>query len=412
MRHRRRPVAALFAAAIALSPVTAIAESLPSAATGRVEAPAAAAAVVAPKPTPEKSGLVPTIKPRVDLVFALDTTGSMGGLIDGAKRKIWAIANEVASAQQKPEVRIGLVAYRDRGDAYVTQVVDLSDNLDAVYEKLMAFKADGGGDGPEDVNAALHDAVTKMSWSSDKKALKMVFLVGDAPPHMDYEQQVQWQQTAKIALKQNIYINTVQCGADQATTLTWREIAHAAEGRYAAIPQDGGVRVAAVTPYDAELSRLARELDETNFTYGRAEARREKVSSRKKADSYAAAAPMASSADRAVTKNKLNSGMKESEDLVSLADSVGGAGAALERVKAEDLPDELKGKDKAAQTAVIAENQAKRATVQKQITALAKKRDAHLAEEAKKAPAAAKDGFDSEVKSMVRAEGNAVGLTW
>ena len=95
-----------------------------------------------------------------------------------------------------------------------------------------------------------------------------------------------------------------------------------------------------------------------------------------------------------------------------LADNVGGATAALERVKADDLPDELKGKDKATQAAVIATNQAKRATVQKQITELAKKRDAHLADEAKKAPAAPKDAFDSEVKTMVRAEGNAVGLTW
>ncbi|HEY1100847.1 MAG TPA: vWA domain-containing protein, partial [Myxococcota bacterium] len=374
---RFRPVAAVFAAALVLSPVTAFAKSLAPAPT----TPPTTTPTTTKTPV-EKSGLVPTIKPRVDLVFVLDTTGSMGGLIDGAKRKIWAIANEVASAQQKPDVRIGLVAYRDRGDAYVTKVVNLSDNLDSIYEQLMAFQADGGGDGPEDVNEGLHDAVTKMAWSTDKKALKMVFLVGDAPPHMDYAQQVQWQQTAKLALKQNIYINTIQCGADDSTTLTWREIAHAAEGRYAAIPQDGGVRVAAATPYDAELARLAGELDATNFTYGGESVRREKTASRKKAESYAAAAPMASSADRAVAKNALGSGMKESEDLVTLADNVGGASAALSRVKADDLPDELKGKDKATQTKIIAENQTKRAAVQAKITALAKQRDQHLAEEA------------------------------
>lgn len=399
--RRLRPVAAIFAASLALSPLTAFAESLP---TAKAKTPATQPA--------EKSGLVPTIKPKVDLVFALDTTGSMGGLIDGAKRKIWAIANEVASAQQKPEVRIGIVAFRDRGDEYVTKIIPLNDNLDAVYEQLMALQVGGGGDGPEDVNSALSDAVTKMAWSSDKKALKMVFLVGDAPPHMDYEQQVQWQSTAKIALRSNIYINTVQCGADDVTTATWKDIAHAAEGRYAAIPQDGGVRVAATTPYDAELGRLARELDETNFTYGRERERQGKVASRRKADGYAAAAPMALSADRAVAKNATGSGMKASEDLVSLADSVGGAGAALDKVSTDDLPDELKGKAKAEQTAIIATNQAKRATVQKQITELAKKRDSHLVAEAKKAPSAPKDAFDSEVKEMVRSEGEKNGLTW
>jgi hypothetical protein len=406
MRHHR--FVAAFVATCAVSSLTtfaARAESLP-AAPGVRHAP-----VAAPSAPAEKSGLVPTIKPRVDLVFALDTTGSMGGLIDGAKRKIWAIANEVASAQQKPEVRIGLVAYRDRGDAYVTQVVPLTDDLDAVYTKLMSFTADGGGDGPEDVNSALHDAVTKMAWSADKKALKMVFLVGDAPPHMDYDQQVRWQTTAQLALKQNIYINTVQCGADVATTTTWREIAHAAEGRFAAIPQDGGVRVAEATPYDAELVRLGAELDATNFTYGRVAERMEQVASRKKAEGYAAAAPVAAAADRAVAKNKLNTGMKATDDLITLADSVGGAESALARVKSDELPDELRGKDKAQQKAIVEANQKKRAQVQQQIAELSKKRDQHLADAAKKTPAAT-DAFDGEVKGMVRAEGEALGLTW
>ena len=63
---------------------------------------------------------------RIDIVFVLDTTGSMSGLIQTAKEKIWSIASTMASAQQTPEIRIGLVAYRDRGDKYVTRVVDLS----------------------------------------------------------------------------------------------------------------------------------------------------------------------------------------------------------------------------------------------------------------------------------------------
>ena len=64
---------------------------------------------------------------RIDVVFVLDTTGSMGGLIQAAREKIWSIATTMASAQSAPEIRMGLVAYRDRGDAYVTRVVDLSE---------------------------------------------------------------------------------------------------------------------------------------------------------------------------------------------------------------------------------------------------------------------------------------------
>jgi Mg-chelatase subunit ChlD len=115
-------------------------------------------------------------KPKVDVVFVLDTTGSMGGLIQTAKEKIWSIATTMASAQQAPEIRIGLVAYRDRGDAYVTRVVDLSPDLDSVYATLMDFQARGGGDTPESVNKALYDAVHNMSWSQEDQAYQAIFL--------------------------------------------------------------------------------------------------------------------------------------------------------------------------------------------------------------------------------------------
>src|SRR5262249_17476322 len=97
----------------------------------------------------------PAPKPRVEVVFCLDTTGSMTGLIEGAKQKIWSINNQIASGKPTPDLKIGLVAYRDKGDAYVTKVIDLTDNLDAIHDQLKAFKAQGGGDTPESVNQAL-----------------------------------------------------------------------------------------------------------------------------------------------------------------------------------------------------------------------------------------------------------------
>ena len=64
----------------------------------------------------------PAKKPKIEVVFCLDTTGSMGGLIEGAKQKIWAISNQIAGGKPTPELKVGLVAYRDRGDAYITKV--------------------------------------------------------------------------------------------------------------------------------------------------------------------------------------------------------------------------------------------------------------------------------------------------
>src|SRR4029450_13716652 len=66
-------------------------------------------------------------KPNVEVVFCLDTTGSMSGLIEGAKQKIWSISNQIISAKPTPSVRMALVGYRDRGDDYVTKHTALTD---------------------------------------------------------------------------------------------------------------------------------------------------------------------------------------------------------------------------------------------------------------------------------------------
>ena len=75
----------------------------------------AAPAAAAPKELPDK-------RPQVEVVFCLDTTGSMGGLIEGAKQKIWSISNQIVAGKPTPNLKVGLVAYRDRDDAYVTKI--------------------------------------------------------------------------------------------------------------------------------------------------------------------------------------------------------------------------------------------------------------------------------------------------
>src|SRR5438552_7671989 len=180
-------------------------------------------------------------KPRIEVCFVLDTTSSMGGLIEGAKQKIWSIANEMISAKPTPELKLGLVGYRDRGDEYVVKSFQLTDDIDSIYGHLRDFKAEGGGDEPESVNEALAEAIEKMPWSQDRKVLKIIFLVGDAPPHLDYADGPKYPELCRIAAKKDLIINTVQCGNIAETTPIWKEIAKLSEGSYAAIAQSGGV---------------------------------------------------------------------------------------------------------------------------------------------------------------------------
>ncbi|HEY0707882.1 MAG TPA: vWA domain-containing protein, partial [Polyangia bacterium] len=206
-------------------------------------------------------------RPRVELVFALDTTSSMSGLIEGAKRKIWSLASFVAQGQPTPDLRVGLVAYRDVGDEYVTRVHDLDDDLDRVYARLRRFRAEGGGDTPEHVARALHESVHKMSWTRTPGVVRIIYLVGDAPPHDDYEDGFNWSRAARAAVNADIAVHTIRCGVDESTEAVWRKIASIGRGQFMSVGQDGGMRDVR-TPYDEELARLHDELASTTIAYG------------------------------------------------------------------------------------------------------------------------------------------------
>jgi Mg-chelatase subunit ChlD len=204
-----------------------------------------------------------TSNATLEMVFVLDTTGSMGGLLEGAKQRIWGIVNEVMQSSSHPSVRAGLVAYRDRGDAYITKVLPLTSDLDQVYSTLMSYRAEGGGDGPENVRRALADGVHNAGWSPRTPGIaQILFLVGDAPPHEDYQDEPSTASTTADAVRAGMIVNTIQCGNMPGTQSVWQAIAERGEGQYFAIAQDGGVQAIA-TPYDKELSELGAKMGST-----------------------------------------------------------------------------------------------------------------------------------------------------
>src|SRR5260370_6634496 len=114
--------------------------------------------LVAPARTADAPVKKETKRPQIEVVFCLDTTGSMGGLIDGAKQKIWAICNQIAGGKPTPDLKVGLVAFRDRGDEYITKVYHLTDDLDSVHRNLQTFVAASAGDTPGSANQELDDS--------------------------------------------------------------------------------------------------------------------------------------------------------------------------------------------------------------------------------------------------------------
>lgn len=128
---------------------------------------------------------LPVQRARLDLVFLVDATGSMADEIDKLKRSMRSMADQIARLPSRPDTCFALVAYRDRGDAFFVRAHDFGKDLDAFQRSLGALQAGGGGDYPEALNEALHTAVHRLSWRGDG-ATRLVVLVADAPPHLDY----------------------------------------------------------------------------------------------------------------------------------------------------------------------------------------------------------------------------------
>ncbi len=353
--------------------------------------------------------VAPMGNPKVDVVFVLDTTGSMSGLIQTAKEKIWSIASTMASAQPTPEIRIGLVAYRDRGDHYVTKVVDLSDDLDSVYAALMDFQADGGGDTPESVNKALYDAVHKMSWSEGSQAYQVVFLVGDAPPHMDYQDEVKYPQIVAAAKKKGIVINTIQCGDLPMTSGPWAQIASLGHGKYFQVEQAGSA-VALATPFDAEIAELSARLDDTRLYFGSEEEKGRMARKVAATDKLHAGSSFESRARRAAFN--LSAGGKanllgENE----LVDAVASGTVKLDELDDADLPAALKPMAPAEQKAYVAGLVGERAELQRQISELAADRDDFLKKKVEEA-GGYKDSLDQKIYEAVAEQAEEAGLEY
>ncbi len=229
-------------------------------------------AVTPPLPPPVEAAPAaprPSGRPRVEVAFVMDTTGSMGGLLRAARLKAWSIADALADLEPRPDVAMGLVGYKDRGDEHVTRVVPMTRDLDAFYGELAALRAIGGGDRPEAVDAALRDAVDALGWSApDPTTTRLIVLMGDAPPHAGAPGLVE----AARARERGITVSTLLVGDDREAAAAFARIAAAGGGVALTLAPTAQGRLAeqVTTPIDAEIAALQRRIEGTVVPYGTA----------------------------------------------------------------------------------------------------------------------------------------------
>jgi hypothetical protein len=171
-------------------------------------------------------------QPRLDVLFLLDATGSMGDEIGRIQDTIAEIAARIERIEPRPAVRFALVSYRDRGDAYVARTdAPFTADVAGFREALLQVHADGGGDTPEDLNEGLRVALQELNWADD--AVRLTFLVADAAPHMDYGQQFVYTNAAREAVARGVKIYPIAASnTDPVAEYVFRQLAQQTLARF------------------------------------------------------------------------------------------------------------------------------------------------------------------------------------
>jgi hypothetical protein len=186
-------------------------------------------------------------RPVLEIGFMIDATGSMGDEMTYIQTELKDIIGRVQPLGAPFDVRIAVVYYRDRRDQFVTRAQPFTDDVDATVAFLAGTQAGGGGDFPEEMNAAFREMM-QQGWS-DEPAARMLFVVADAPPHEYADATYTYQDALADASRRGIAIFPLaSSGIDRPTEYLMRAMAVATGGKYIFLTDDSGIGNAHLTP--------------------------------------------------------------------------------------------------------------------------------------------------------------------
>ncbi len=323
--------------------------------------------------------IAPVQRPKIQIAILLDTSGSMSGLIDQAKAHLWNVVNEFATARRggvRPVLQVSVYEYGKsslRGDeGYIRQIVPLTDDLDKVSKELFALRTNGG---EEYCGWVIKDAVGGLQWSKDNRDLKAIFIAGNEP---FTQGKVSYIDACKGAIQNGIVVNTIHCGNYEVGVQgKWKHGALLADGSYVSIDHNKAVaRINA--PQDKKIAELNAQLNTTYIGYGR----RGKKRAAMQMEQDANARKMAPSA--AVARAQTKAGGFYSNESWDLVDAEKKGKVDLKKIKAEELPENMRKMTPAEREKYVKEQAAKREKIQQQILELSEARKTYIAAEMKK----------------------------
>jgi hypothetical protein len=348
------------------------------------------------------TGCAQLAPPAIDLAICLDTSGSMQGLIDAARGKLWAVVNDLALARPQPRLRVALLTYGNDGhqaeNGWVRLDVPFTADLDLVSQRLFALTTNGG---TELVGRVIQRATDELAWSPESNALRLMIIAGNEAA--DQDQTVRFQDACARSRARGIMVDAIYCGGDgDEIAADWRSVARLADGQFAAIDHQNGT-VAIASPFDARLGELSVALNATYIPYGAAGAAGR--SNQREQDQNAGKLSSDAVAARAVCKSTGN--YQCGWDLV---DGSRSGEIKLDAVKAEDLPAELRKLSKAELQKHVDTQWTQRSQLQKQIAELGTQRQAFVTAEMRKSGLDPSKSFDVVLRSAIRTQAQTKGL--
>ena len=341
----------------------------------------------------------------INLAICLDTSGSMDGLIDAARAKLWEIVNDLALAEPTPDLRIALLTFgnngHDQAQGWVKIQTDFTADLDLVSQRLFGMTTNGG---EEYVGRVVHRAVNELTWHDSADALKIMIVAGNESA--DQDPSVPFRDACRAAISRDVMVNSIYCGspADELAA-AWREVAMLADGKYATIDHNEESIVIS-TPFDADLTRLSADLNTTYLSYtpdGKAAQQNQWVQ-----DANAAEVDDAVAASRAQAK----CGMVYvcNWDLVTKLEQDGELD--LESIDRAQLPEAYRELTDDELLAKLNALLAQRNEIRQSMQELSQQRDAFVvAERARQATEGAAN-FDFVIRQAIRAQAQSRGFTY
>jgi Mg-chelatase subunit ChlD len=211
-------------------------------------------------------GVAPDETLRLDLLFLLDTTGSMGDELARIQETIDSIAARIDAFSPRPEIRYGLVAYKDVDDEYVTRPYAFTTDLDDFRRALAALSADGGGDTPEALDEALYEGMVRMEWR-DEPTVRLAFLVADAGSHVPGPSQFTYLDGTREAVARGVKIYPIAASnTDPQAEYVFRQLAQQTMAGFVFLTyqpgQSGGAPGESTTLEAGEQSYTVERLDD------------------------------------------------------------------------------------------------------------------------------------------------------